>query len=542
MATPLESSAILSGDEIKPYRIHVSSKYLDLTKQKLELTRLPHETVESKSRDWWEPKTQIEPLIDFWLERYDWREQEAMFNDQLPQFRTAVTVPGSDSSVRLHFIHVRSPHEHAVPLLLLPPFPFTNLSLRHLIQPLAQPQDPDGQQPFHVVVPSLPGLGFSDALPGNTPVIPATAGILDLVMARLSYTGYLVSNTSSAASSPAEIDWKLANRLVTYHPGTCLGAHFINPSLKAPSLKEAPLEWMKWSLAKFFRAPILGYQSEDIRSLDRTEHARQCESAPAVEPNTPSYALCDSPVGLLALVLRVLRVLGTRKEFSAAEIITFTQTAWLPGPEAAMRFWAHCLTQREEEEPPSGLGKKPTVAITVFSASGDTGAAGAGARGALPHATPTHHVCPAWANVSYDTAYVRRVAGSPGLVAWDRPELIGEGVRGLTRRLLSPEGRLKGSGQPSTAPLRGVVVDPPDAPPSAGGQRSKLQSPRTAAAPSTPQIEAATWRLERIREASETPKKTARQGEHEGETPDPDFDGASPDTIVVTPPPNEGLR
>ncbi|CCF43032.1 hypothetical protein CH063_12850 [Colletotrichum higginsianum] len=55
MATPLESSAILSGDEIKPYRIH-----------KLELTRLPHETVESKSRDWWEPKTQIEPLIDFW--------------------------------------------------------------------------------------------------------------------------------------------------------------------------------------------------------------------------------------------------------------------------------------------------------------------------------------------------------------------------------------------------------------------------------------------------------------------------------------------
>ncbi|KAK1972849.1 epoxide hydrolase [Colletotrichum sublineola] len=544
MATPLEPGAVLWDDEIRPYRIHVSSKYIDLTRQKLELTRLPHETSGPTSKDWWEPKTQIEPLIDFWLEKYDWREQEAVFNDQLPQFRTAVTVPGSESSVRLHFVHVRSPHEHAVPLLLVPPFPFTNLSLGHLIRPLTEPEDPDEQQPFHVVIPSLPGLGFSDALPGNTPVIPATADILDVVMSRLSYKHYLVSNTSSAASSPAGIDWKLANHLAMYHFDSCLGAHFMSPLLSAPTLKEAPLEWMKWSIAKLFRAPFFGYQSEDIRSLDQAEPAPE-QSGPTapgpasvIEPNTPSYALCDSPVGLLALVLKILRVLGAQKAFSEADIITFTQIAWLPGPEAAMRLWAHCLTHQEKPLPKPA--KKPDVAITVFS--GCAREADVEAQNTSPRAALVPYTCPVWANVSYNAVHVRRVAGSPSLVAWDHPELIGEGVRGLARRLLSSSGgsRLKSREQPGTAPLREVVVVVPPNSTSAPDGESEPQPRSPRAAHPNAQGEA-TWRLERIRESSETPSKTRLQDRARA-GPDADFDGASPDTIVVTPPLSEGLR
>ncbi|KAK1974123.1 epoxide hydrolase [Colletotrichum cereale] len=547
MATPLEAGAVLWDDEIRPYRIHVSSKYLDLTRQKLELTRLPHETLGPRSRDWWEPKSQIEPLIDFWLERYDWREQEAVFNDQLPQFRTAVTVAGSESSVRLHFVHVRSPHEHAVPLLLVPPFPFTNLSLGHLIRPLTEPEDPDGQQPFHVVIPSLPGLGFSDALPGNAPVIPTTADILDLVMSRLSYKHYLVSNTSSAASSPAGVDWKLANHLATYHSGSCLGAHFINPLLSAPTLKEAPLEWVKWSIAKLFRAPFFGYQSEDMRSLDHAEAAPGQPANPGppsiIEPNTPSYALCDSPVGLLALVLKVIRVLGVQTDFSEADIVTFTQTAWLPGPEAAMRLWAHCLAHQEKPLPRPG--KKPDVAITVFSGAAMDADTDADAQNTSPRAAPVSYACPAWANVSYNAVHVRRVAGNPGLVAWDRPELIGEGVRGLARRLLSSSSssggsRLRNLEQPGTAPLREVVVVvPPNPAPGGGGTETQPRSPRTM--PSAAQGEAS-WRLERIRETSETPSKTRPEEGARAVGPDAEFDGASPDTIVVTPPLGEGLR
>ncbi|KAK1655557.1 Alpha/Beta hydrolase protein [Colletotrichum phormii] len=590
MANTHDSGAAgLAGDEISPYRIHVSSRYLDLTKQKLELTRLPHEPSEpNKSRDWWEPKSRIEPLVDFWLEKYDWREQETAFNNQLPQFRTAITPPGSSSPIRLHFIHVRSSHSNATPLLLIPPFPFTNLSLGHLIHPLTEPSpsSPDGEQqhqeqkqPFHVVIPSLPGLGFSDALPSDdASVIPTTTDLLNTLMARLSYTHYFVSNTASAASSPAQIDWKLADHLATHYSNNCLGAHFINPSLAAPKLKEAPLEWLKWTLAKFFHAPILGYQSEDLRSLDEEETQASKTSAgrsplptslqvgagsTLLEPNTTSFALCDSPVGLLALVLKVIRVLGAKKEFSAAEIITFTQTAWLPGPEAAMRLWARCLTH-QETPPVSKPSKKPNVAITVFSGTGEPGEVSGGRVAndlesqtqapdvVSPQPASSPYVCPAWANVSYNAVHVRRVPGRPGLVAWDYPELIGDGVRGLAANLLSVDARVRDivaqQQRPETVPLQGVVVQfdstaSTSAPgPGQGGAATAAGMAPVPVPPSTPQVEATKWWLSQIREASETPKKSLQLDDGDAgmllSPPDADFDGASPDTIVVTPPVN----
>ncbi|EQB51531.1 epoxide hydrolase [Colletotrichum gloeosporioides Cg-14] len=527
MVTPLENSAVLAGDEIRPYRIHVSSKYLDLTKQKLELTRLPHETSEPKSQDWWEPKPQIEPLVDYWLEKYDWREQERLFNAQLPQFRTAVLIPGTEASVRSHFVHVRSSHSNAVPLLLIPPFPFTNLSLQHLVQPLAEPEDPENKQPFHVVIPSLPGIGFSDALPSNASVISATAEVLNTVMTRLSYSTYVATNTASAASSPAEIDWKIASYLAAHYPNSCVGAHFINPSIKAPTAQAAPLEWMKWSIAKFFRAPVLGYQREDFASLDRVSASPATPPPDMLEPNTPSFALCDSPVGLLALVLKVLRVLGAQKQFSPTEIVTLTQTAWLPGPEAALRFWAHCLAHKEEAPPK--LFVKPKIAMTVFTGEAATGPSDVEAQAVAPRPASVSYACPAWAKVSYNLLHTRRASVTPGLVAWDAPEYIFEGVRGLTKELLAIDNTLKHSDQ-TTAPLQGVSVQ-------ADGSQGAQQPGKTPGTgdhvPSTPQAEAS-WRLERIREASETPNKSQK----DGGGVEVDFDQASPDTIVATSPGN----
>ncbi|TDZ26975.1 Epoxide hydrolase 1 [Colletotrichum orbiculare MAFF 240422] len=505
MGTPLEASAVLLGDEVRPYRIHVSSKYLDLTRRKLELTRLPHEASETKSHEWWEPKPLIEPLIDYWLEKYDWREQERAFNDRLPQFRTAVPVPGSDASVRLHFIHVRSPHDSAVPLLLIPPFPFTNLALGHLVQPLTEPEDPASQHPFHLVIPSLPGLGFSDALPGNTAPVPATADVLNRVMERLSYGRYVASNAACAASSPARIDWALADRLARHHADSCVGTHFINPPLAPPTLRTAPLEWAKWSVASFLRAPVFGYHDADFRSLDLAAPEPPAastlreEGEGVLDPNTPSFALCDSPVGLLALVLRLLRTLGAQRAFSPAEVVTLTQTAWLPGPESALRFWAHC---RLAAPPAPRTSIKPKVAITVFSHPPESSSS-------CPRQT-TAYACPAWANAGYTVLRTRRVVGSPGLLAWDAPEHILHGVRGLAARLRQSAGEFAQRAQRAAAvPLDRVVVH--------GAARGGSEQPATAS-----------WRLERIREASETPSGGLRA--------DADFGQPSPDTIVVTPP------
>ncbi|KAJ8124528.1 hypothetical protein O1611_g9112 [Lasiodiplodia mahajangana] len=254
-----------TAEEVKPYRIHVSSRYLNLTKQKLEIARLPHELDEPKSKDWWQPKSQVEPLIDFWLEQYQWRDQEEILNS-LPQFRAGFTIPHSESPIRIHFIHARSPRANVIPLLLIPPFPFSSLSLGHLVKLFTEPEEANSQ-PFHLVIPSLPGLSFSDALPTNTAVISSTADLLDSLMQRLGYSAYLATNAGAGASSPSQIDYKLADWLSAQYPDSCLGTHLISPPLAQPRLQKAPLPWVKWSIANAFKASIWGYRPEDLSAL-----------------------------------------------------------------------------------------------------------------------------------------------------------------------------------------------------------------------------------------------------------------------------------
>ncbi|CAJ2508012.1 Uu.00g091980.m01.CDS01 [Anthostomella pinea] len=475
MAAEVEEGAAAAAEEIKPYKIHVSSRYLDLTKQKLEVTRLPHEHDEPRSTDWWQPKSHVEPLIDFWLEQYSWREEEDLLN-LLPQFRTGFTIPSSEAPIRIHFIHIRSPHANAVPLLLIPPFPFSNLSFGHLIKPFTDPEDAESNQPFHLVIPSLPGLGFSDALPNNTAVISSIADIMDSLMKRLSYSYYLVTNASAGAASPAEIDYKLASYLSTHYTDSCLGTHFISPPLAQPKLMETPVEWAKWSIARFFQAPVLGYRSEDFSALKRSGYVRRSKKPTSpvqfglnrlglTEPNTFAYALCDSPTGLLVFVMKGLRLLGPRREFTPTEVINFTQLAWLPGPESAMRLWAHCVQHQET------IGKKtasrPKIGVTVFL--GDEQEApqeapqeeGEGAEIEITKEEEGIHsyACPSWAKARSKVLYVNRAPGKAGLLAWERPEIIAAGVRGLATAILKPDDRLRPSTAQPVAILEEVVTD-----------------------------------------------------------------------------------
>ncbi|KAL7625405.1 hypothetical protein AAE478_004625 [Parahypoxylon ruwenzoriense] len=465
MAAEVEEAVTVGGaDEVKPYKIHVSSKYLDLTRQKLEVTRLPRELSEPKSKDWWEPKSRVEPLIDFWLEQYSWRTQEDLLNTELPQFRTGFSIPSSEATVRIHFLHAHSSHSNAIPLLLVPPFPFSDLSFGHLIKQFTDPEDAANNQPFHLVIPSLPGLGFSDALPNNTPAISSTAEILNSLMSRLSYPYYLVTNSGSGAASPAEIDFKLANHLATYYPDSCLGAHLISPPLARPGLHEAPIEWAKWSIASLFHAPILGYRSEDFLALERNGFIRPPKKSQTAtqfglnqlsvrEPNTLAYALCDSPTGLLVFALKGLRLLSPKKDITPTEVINFAQLAWLPGPEAAMRFWAYCARHPEKIEKRTSI--KPKVGITVFL--GDevgTEAEVEGEVGGLVNGEARDcYACPSWAKARYNTVYTHRAPGRPGLLAWERPEIIAAGIRGVAAAVLRSDTRLRPIIKPTTVPL-----------------------------------------------------------------------------------------
>ncbi|KAI1776059.1 alpha/beta-hydrolase [Hypoxylon cercidicola] len=481
MAEVEEAVPAGGAEEVKAYKIHVSSKYLDLTKQKLEVTRLPHELSEPKSEDWWEPKSRVEPLIDFWLEQYSWRTYEDLLNAELPQFRTGFSIPSSEAHVRIHFIHARSSHQNAIPLLLIPSFPFSSLSFGHLIKLFTDPEDAANNQPFHLVLPSLPGLGFSDALPNNTPVISSTADILNSLMSRLSYPHYVATNASSGAASPAEIDFRIINYLATYYMSSCLGAHLISPPLSQPKLREAPIEWAKWSIASLLHAPILGYRSEDFSALERNGYVRPSKKSPTPaqfglnqlglqEPNTLAYALCDSPTGLLVFVMKSLRLLSPKRkeEFTPTELINFTELAWLPGPEAAMRFWAHCVRHPETVEKKTPI--KPKVGITVFlgdepntDANAEVAAstdaeAGTGVAELTQEEAKDCYTCPSWANAKYNVLYTHRASGKAGLLAWERPELIAAGIRGVAASILRLDSRLLQAQSPTVAPLERVVV------------------------------------------------------------------------------------
>lgn len=375
-------------------------------------------------------------------------------------------IPGSESAIRIHFIHARSPHANAVPLLLIPPFPFSNLSLSHLIPIFTDPNDARLNQPFHLVIPSLPGLGFSDALPNNIPMIPTTAELLDILMKRLDYPHYVGSTTGPTASSPSEIDWKLSNHLAAHYSESCLGFHIISPSLKPPKLRESPVHWAQWKFASVTKRPAFGYTAEDLAALQRTKpRSVRWLKPPDLEPldfdfngfrepNTLSYALCDSPVGLLLFVLMLLRVMGPEKKLSPKEIITLTQLTWLPGPEATLRFWAHCASF-DLMEKKGGSRSKPKIGLTVFNADCE-------ARDeefkVAPRPARDYYACPRWADVRYNVLSTNRVTGRPGLLAWERPEIIVKGVRDLAKAILVEDTRMQASEHPGGFLLEQVII------------------------------------------------------------------------------------
>jgi hypothetical protein len=193
MSSPQSPPA--TGNTVQPYRMHVSQKYLDLTKQKLELTRLPRDPRNiQRGWDFGVSKSNLEPLIDHWMGEYDWRKQETFYNDSLPQFRVPI------NGTRLHFVHKRSQSPNAVPLLFIHGWPesFITAARMHndLTDPIATPPRGDeGVQAFHCVVPSIPGFGFSDPIPEAANNMQATAEVFNTLMTGLGYHQYICHGT-----------------------------------------------------------------------------------------------------------------------------------------------------------------------------------------------------------------------------------------------------------------------------------------------------------------------------------------------------------
>jgi hypothetical protein len=144
------------ADDIVPFEIAVSDEELADLRDRLAGTRWPDaETVE----DWSQgvPLAYVRDLCDYWATKYDWRATEARLNG-FGQFRTEI------DGLEIHFLHVRSPHPDALPLVITHGWPGSIVEFHKVIAPLTDPTQHGGDaaDAFHVVCPSLPGYGFSD--------------------------------------------------------------------------------------------------------------------------------------------------------------------------------------------------------------------------------------------------------------------------------------------------------------------------------------------------------------------------------------------
>ncbi len=143
-------------EQVRPFHISVPQEAIDDLRARLRATRFPNE---QPVKDWSQgvPLAQARALVKYWESRYDWRRFETELNS-FPNFRTLIDRLG------IHFIHARSPHPDALPILLTHGWPGSIAEFIKIVRPLTNPTEHGGraQDAFHVIVPSLPGFGFSD--------------------------------------------------------------------------------------------------------------------------------------------------------------------------------------------------------------------------------------------------------------------------------------------------------------------------------------------------------------------------------------------
>ncbi len=257
---------------IRPFQIAVPQAQLDDLRRRLSATRWPQPVVSDFSHG--QPVSLVRELAEYWATGYDWRAQEAALN-RIPQFMTEI------DGQPIHFMHVRSPQPNAFPLILSHGWPSSPAEYLDLIGPLTDPQAHglDASVAFHLVIPSLPGMGLSSPLAGPGWDATRTAAAWDKLMKRLGYERYGAQGGDAGALVTRELGILAPQGLAGIH----LQQIFAFPS-GAPGEMEALSPFEQAGLANLGNfQKYAGYA--DIQSK---------------RPGTLAFGLVDSPTALLA--------------------------------------------------------------------------------------------------------------------------------------------------------------------------------------------------------------------------------------------------
>jgi len=368
---------------IRPFTLEVPDEELADLRRRLEAARWPErETVDDWSQG--TPLAVLQELCVYWRDGYDWRRCEARLN-ALGQFVTVI------DELPIHFLHVRSPHAQAMPLILTHGWPGSVDEFLEVIPRLIDPPDP--ADAFHVVAPSLPGFGFSGKPTATGWGVSKIAEAWTELMARLGYVEWVAQGG----------DWGAAvtTAIAVQAPAGCRGIHVNMP------------------VARPLPEDLASPSEREVRALKALQHYQDWDSGyskqQSTRPQSLGYGLVDSPVGLAGWILEKMWAWTDNSgspydALSRDAILDNLMLYWLPGNGAssARLYWESFAKFAEGEvRIPSGASQFPKEIIPA----------------------PRK-----WAERRYtNLVYWNEIAKGGHFAAWEQPELFVEELRNCFR-------------------------------------------------------------------------------------------------------------
>ncbi|HEX8863310.1 MAG TPA: epoxide hydrolase [Actinomycetes bacterium] len=386
--------------EVRPFSIDIPEQELAELRRRIEAARWPsRELVRDRSQGVQLATTQ--ELARYWTTDYDWRRCEAKLN-ALPQFTTEI------DGLDIHFIHVRSPHEHALPLIMTHGWPGSVIELLEAVGPLTDPTAHGGaaEDAFDLVLPSLPGYGFSGE-PTEVGWDPGrVARAWAELMGRLGYPNYVAQGGDVGASVTDAMGRQAPEGLVGIHMNLLVTA------LAGPQPTESEQERAAADALATFRASGFGYFLEQ-----------------ATRPQTIGYALLDSPVALAAWMLdhdtdsyyKISRAFLDGQpagNLTRDHIVDNITLYWLTGTgaSAARSYWESGRAQALAAGQPPAEVSLP-VGFTTFP-------------------DEIFRAPRSWVAKSYpNLTYFNEVDKGGHFAAWEEPRLFSEEIRAAFRSL-----------------------------------------------------------------------------------------------------------
>ena len=323
---------------IRPFRVAIPQAALDDLHARLANTRYPA-AAPGDSWSYGTPVTYLRDMVARWLE-FDWRAQEARMN-AVPQFLTEI------DGQTIHFVHVESAEAGARPLLLLHTYPGSFIEFLELIGPLVDPVAHGGraEDAFHVVVPSMPGVGFSTPLnpapDGGDWTMAGVAGAYDTLMRRLGYDSYGTHGSDGGAM--------VSRELAIRNPAGFLGAHVLQ-LFSFPSGADGEMDG--FGPKEFAALEFLGW-FQSVGGYNAMNGTR---------PQTVAAALSDSPIGQLAYHELFENFGNGTSLVTAEQVLTQVSLYWLTNTSAgAVRY--HYAEGHSGAEPQVSHGR---TGVAVF--------------------------------------------------------------------------------------------------------------------------------------------------------------------------------